>query len=375
MDNDIGEVISQCLNNPLINYRFMKKKVMTYDEKELQEKNFSRMIGYCILFKETEGIEEYMNLTDEEQQIQFLKLRIADKMGIAHNEIDSRREDIISYAFDNFIQKGYVFHAGNSKAIEDNMKHGLYVLQSLPEEKMEMMHIASIYSKYGNDKPFGWGTIDGENNRNGWFYDSTPKTMLYYANSPEWFGQFCGNNHCYAWGFVPEESRHGYENRDYDTCLLTITKLIEKNNMDESDRNEIIDFFNKCWNKYGNTEPYLALVPITSLDSIKEMKGYYLEADWIFDDILKGGCSCMGHNVCCDKAVSPEDLSCVDLSPILPKFKVNEALKQREMTIQDCMKKLNDLDMEFLLKVQEILNQFSSAGTKNTETKATGRSL
>ena len=121
----IGKIISECLNNALIQHYFMKKREMTYDEKELQEKNFSRMIGYCVLFKESEGIEEYMHLTDEKQQIQFLKLRIADKIGIPHHEIDSKIEAIISYAFENFVRNGYVFHAGNSKEIENNMKYGL----------------------------------------------------------------------------------------------------------------------------------------------------------------------------------------------------------------------------------------------------------
>ena len=380
MNVDIGQIISECLNNSLIQYYFIKKREMTYDEKEAQEKNFSRMIGYCILFKESDGIEEYMHLNDKKQQIQFLKLRIADKIGIQQNEIADKIEEIVRYAFENFIENGYVFHAGNSKAIENNMKYGLGGSGISQDEKIELMHIASIYSKYGNDNPLGWGVLDIKNGKNGWFYDSNPRYMLYYADSPEWFGQFCGGNNCYAWGLVPEENRHGYANRDYNACFLTITKLIEKNNMSEEDRKEILDFFNKCWDKFGNTEPYLAFVPISSLrnsDYINRMKHYYFPSlnkntyyfseDDIFDDILKGGCPSMGDNVCCGISINPEVLSCVNLSPILPRFKVSEDSKQREMTIQECIKKLNNLDMEFLLKAQEMLNQFPS--------KNTGRSL
>ena len=141
--------------------------------------------------KELDGIEYYMSLTDKKLQIQFLKVRIADKIGIPHNEIDSRIEEIISYAFENFVRNGYVFHAGNSKAIEENMKNGLSVSQTSQEDLVELMRIASIYSKYGSDNPFGWGTLDIKNGRNGWFYDNNPQNMLYYADSPEWFGQFC----------------------------------------------------------------------------------------------------------------------------------------------------------------------------------------
>lgn len=378
MNIDIGKTISECLNNKLIQHYFMKKKGMTIDEKSMQEENFSRMIGYCILFKESDGIEEYMHLTDQEKQIKFLKLRIADKIGVSHNEVDDRIEDIIRYAFENFVKNGYVFHAGNSSSIENKMKYGLKSSESSLEEKMELMYINSIYSKYSNDSPLGWGILDIKNKRDGWFYDSNPHNMLYYADSPEWFGQFCGCNLCYAWE-VPEENRHGYENRDYDACFLTITKLIGKNNMSEDDRKEILDFFNKCWDKFGNTEPYLAFVPISSLkedDVINRWKKYYypslnktsyFEENYIFNEIINGGCSLMNDNVCCNKNINPEDLSCVNLSPILPRFKVSEDSKQREMIIQDCIRKLNGLDIKDLLKAREMLNQFPP--------KSTGRSL
>ena len=87
----------------------------------------------------------------------------------------------------------------------------------------------------------------------------------------------------------------------------------------------------------------------------------------MFRDIIKSCCSLLGNDVCCDKVINPEDLSCVNLSPILPRFKINEDSKQREVTIQECIRKLNDLDMEFLLKAQEMLNQFPS--------RSNGRSL
>ena len=65
------------------------------------------------------------------------------------------------------------------------MKYGLIVSNPSTNMKAELMHIASIYSKYGNDNPLGWGILDIKNRRNGWFYDGTPQYMLYYADSPE----------------------------------------------------------------------------------------------------------------------------------------------------------------------------------------------
>ena len=145
--------------------------------------------------------------------------------------------------------------------------------------------------------------------------------------------------------------------------------------MSSDDRKEILDFFNKCWAKFGNTDPYLAFVPISSLrsnDELNAMMSFYLPSpndfatsrrnNYIFEEVINGGCTLMGKNVCCNKTVNPEDLSCVNLLPILPRFKISESSKQREMTIQDCLRLLNNLDMENLLKAQEMLNQFSSTG-------------
>ena len=54
MNNDIGKIVSECLNKTLIQNMLIKKRNMNIDEKIMQEENFSRMIGYCILFKESE---------------------------------------------------------------------------------------------------------------------------------------------------------------------------------------------------------------------------------------------------------------------------------------------------------------------------------
>ena len=80
------------------------------------------------------------------------------------------------------------------------------------------------------------------------------------------------------------------------------------------------------------------------------------KGEYKFSDIIEGGCSMVGGiNACCFKTIGPEGLSCVNLSSILPRYKMSEFAKQKEMTLQDCMRKLNGLDMSLLLKAQEML--------------------
>lgn len=188
----IGEVITECINNPVVQYICSKQKNMTYTQKDKKEKEFSRALGFCILFKSTEDIEQYMMISEKDEQIKFLKRKIAEVLGFSEDEIESRKEEIIQYAFENFKANGYVFHGANSASIEKKMAYGLDGSGSSAEHKKQLLHIASIYRKYGNDNPLGWGTLDIQYQNNGWFYDGHPKNITYYADSPEWFNQFCG---------------------------------------------------------------------------------------------------------------------------------------------------------------------------------------
>lgn len=223
------------------------------------------------------------------------------------------------------------------------------------------MKIASIYKKYGTDNPLGWGTIDIKNGNSGWFYDGSPENVTYYADSPEWFNQFCGEQGAYI-GLVSEEKRHGYRNRDYNTALESITALIDKNKMTEEDRNEIIEFFNKCWHKYGNTKPGLILVSYYEVLSNEEVEkdrkkfeliyGDKRGFDYLFEDIIS--CHVTGNNRCCKKNILPENLSVVDLSGILPKY-IIQRNSEKEITLAECIKKLKGFNLEDLKKAQEFL--------------------
>lgn len=216
------------------------------------------------------------------------------------------------------------------------------------------------------------GVFDIKNKRDGWFYDGHLDNMLYYAcSSPEWFSQFCGENICYYHQeMFSEESRHGYANRDYDACYSMITKLIKKNNMSEDDAKEVIAFFNKCWEKFGDTKPYLAFIPtslVTSDTHLDELKNDYLirkdnqfNNNLIFENIINCKYIFASNDVCCDKSIRSEDLSYVDLSPILPRYKVSENSMEKEATLRECIRKLNDLDISLLLKAEEMLEKFSA---------------
>lgn len=120
---DISKIITECLNNPIIQYKITITQGLNYAQKKQVNKELARILGYCILFKSNENIEEYMLLTKKEEQIQFLQKKIARNLGIELKDIPLKRNEIINYIYENFRKNGYVFHAANSKSIEQKMKN------------------------------------------------------------------------------------------------------------------------------------------------------------------------------------------------------------------------------------------------------------
>ena len=219
------------------------------------------------------------------------------------------------------------------------------------------MKIASIFKKYGKDRILGWGDIDIKNGDSGWFYDGSPESVTYYADSPEWFNQFCGEGFPY-WGLISEEKRHGYRNRDYATALESITTLIDSIKMSEEEKKEVIDFFNKCWQKFGNTKPGLILVPYYEVLSDEEkefisMRDTDPNLERLFMDIIS--CSVTENNQCCKKNISPEKLLAIDLSCILPKYTIKRD-QENEITLSDCIRLLKGFDLTQLKKAHAFLN-------------------
>ena len=365
MNHDISAIISSALEKPLIKTKCTIMPNLSFDSRKYVEQEISRMLGYCILFKTSDEIEEYMKLPDEDTQKRFLKEKIAVELGIAKEDIDKNNEAIISYIWRNLNVEGYVFHAANSVSAENDAKQGLKGGLTDFSHIQELLHIASIYKKYGAKPPFMYAMNDSKYNKKGWFYDGSPENITYYADSPEWFNQFTGGSIEYA-SLVDNSRRCGYQLRDHDMAREAVLKLIEKNNMSESDKKEILVFFEKIWGLYGQSRPNLLLIPTKAifpteqLDPSRKFEGddannTYL--DLFLGNVLKCRCS-YDYNQCCHIDVHPELLSRVDLSPILPKPNLSIQQSQpseREMALEACMKMLQGFNLEELKQAETFL--------------------
>ena len=357
--NDIGDIIQSCINKPIVREFCTLRQGLSYNEKEKIKRNFSMAIGYCILFRNSEDIEDYLKISGKKARIYFLKLKVAKLLNISENEIQKHRDKIFKYIYTNFKENGYVFHGTNSFSANKKLSNGMIPSQNI-EHKQELLRISYIYKKYNSFvDPLGYASRDIIDGKNGWFYDAIPKHSLYYANSPEWFGEFCGNNNAYSY-LISDELKNGYANRDYNTSLEAITVLMNDLKMNENDRKEVLTFFDKCWNLFKDTKPILILIPSKE---VVEVKPNSFTIDSLLNDVIecysllpypKGFGSYIKINQHTDKIVSSEKLSSVDLTSLLPRIKISEDRK-KEITLTDCIKKLKGFDLSNLRKAQEFI--------------------
>ena len=321
---EIAQIIDEGIKKSEIRKFFTQPGDLPYSEVKKIQSEFCRFIGYCILFRSTQNLEKYMLLKNKNEQIDYIKSEIINKLGILPSEVDERKEEVIEYALNNFKRCGFVFHACNSKSIDKKMRYGLNGNNDNVEHQKELLEIEAIYRKYDPNNlysPLGFASADIKNKKNGWFFDGWPLNATGYANSPQWFSYFCGKSYVY-FDDIPEERRNGYANRDFTTSLEAVTYLIKSRKMSREDGKQIFKFFYKFWNEYKDTTPCLMFIPVkeVGINTENELEEYLTEEgmDTLFEDIVQGKVNPL-NNYCCRKNIDPDKLAYFDLSPILPK--------------------------------------------------------
>lgn len=95
--NNIGKIVNDGLKNLIVREKCMQPLNKSYPEIKKIQQEFSRFVGFCILFKSIENVDEYMLIEDEKKQIDFLKRQIERKIDYLGYEITQK--EIIEFAF------------------------------------------------------------------------------------------------------------------------------------------------------------------------------------------------------------------------------------------------------------------------------------
>lgn len=353
---EIQDILQEVFNSEFIKKRYFElKKQNTAD---FSERDFlSGIANYCVILKSKEDVEVFANIDKNSDRVEFLKEKIAQRLGIKNNS--NNEKEIFKYACNELYTEGFVFHVTNSVDAKEIMKNGFDSNKKPLND--ELVKIGRILKKYNAASLIGWRQFDDEQSK-GWFYDETPENLYSYAAGPEWFKQFCGENLDYA-GIVEDNKRSAFKFRDYEQALKNVQGLIETKKMNENDKNEILDFFEKNWKKYGSTYPTMLMIP--------RKKIIENTINWSIKDMLKEVIFSSHGKINCNSCenINPEDIKMVNLSNIFYRFdheknnecgknvinkhddihdqkQINEQTDLEEISFNDCIQIVRGFDFK-----------------------------
>lgn len=327
--NNLGEIIEKTLSNDEVKIKCMIDYDESFDDKHKKTVCLAQIINYCILFKSNDGIIDYINSDNKKD---FLIRKIASLLNIDKENIKTKFDAIVKFAYTNFFKEGFVFHATNSLYGNQIIENGLSN-KNRQEEQKDIKYINEILKKYDKLTPFQFVIHDFSHDYTGIFCNSDPLLITNYCNGPEWFRMFCGEASVYH-GIVDYKKEKGFCNKNYDDALECILSLIKYYNLTDNESKEVLDFFNKYWNKFEKTTRMVILIPTKVIFNQEAMRNAMLNSlenysiDHIFD-IISSGKSILYNNFCVNYLTdNNKDLNYFSLEQIMLRKKYDNYIEK-----------------------------------------------
>ncbi len=153
----------------------------------------------------------------------------------------------------NYFLEGYLFHTFNG-AFETSISENGLILENKPWSLTELEEIRTIFSNHGKQNIFG--LYQGEQKTPIYLSETIASSAYYAVSSPSWFLHFTTGgmerNHY---------DKEAFRNRDYESCLQNVEKLIKDNHLDVLEAQKVLDFFEKYYQIFKNDNPSILLVP------------------------------------------------------------------------------------------------------------------
>lgn len=314
--NEFGKLVEETLNIDEIRKNCKIDYNASFDENHNREVILAQVINYCLLFKSNDGIE-YINSNNKKE---FIIKKIASILNIKEENIQANIGDIEEYAYLNFYINGYIFHSTNSLYGNELIANG-FTKKEDSEEKEDINNIYKLLSKYNKENPFQFVINDFNHEYTGIFCDSDPLLITNYCNGPEWFRLFCGEASVYH-QLVDHHKEKGFSTKNYDDALECVSALINYYNLPNNEKQEVLNFFNKYWNKFKDTKPMVILIPTSKIfDQMTMQKAmlnfiYNNSHDYIFD-VISTGKSLLYNNFCVRSSINKNDLNYFSLEQIV----------------------------------------------------------
>lgn len=355
---EIQDILQEVFNSEFIKKRYFElKKQNTAD---FSERDFlSGIANYCVILKSKEDVEVFANIDKNSDRVEFLKEKIAQRLGIKNNS--NNEKEIFKYACNKLYTEGFVFHVTNSVDAKEIMKNGFDSNKKPLND--ELVKIGRILKKYNAASLIGWRQFDDEQSK-GWFYSGTIGESEHYSNSPEWLSQLCGESMFYNIDNITKSN--AYLNRDYVQAKDNIENAINKIKMNDEDKSVILNFFENAWERYEYATPQVILVPRKSINKTHNGAGDFFEPKKYFEKLLSNkGIFSNDNNANIEKNTNPEELTSIDLSNMfLSENRIKESKSNNEKILQHGVEQQEEqLTFEEMLEL-EIKKVVSSIDVK-----------
>ena len=188
------------------------------------------------------NIKEINNINKDSIYKELMNM-IIDYVYDINNNINE--EDISKNIIDNYFTNGYIFHAFNSGLYDEISTNGLLVKDRLIDTDI-FKKVAEIFKKR-NIQVFGLYDTKGDNSI--FFAGMLHNIYQYGVGSPSFFRKF----------IYQSDKEDSYLKRDYDKCLQSVLTTIDKYDLDENERQTVLEFFDKYYQMFSSDEYYVAM--------------------------------------------------------------------------------------------------------------------
>ena len=271
MDKNIGKAIQRAVQS-----KKYIKRIQLVDVSEYQNYLIGEIIRYVVIFKEENGLEDYIvklikamqakktvlelnMIRDTTYASKIVTMITKRKHKITQEELN---EKVFDYMYKNLITYGYVFHAFNGKLEKSISKNGLDITKKTWED-IKIERIDNILKKYGIEEAFWDYKLFS---KEGISITSSFSNIYNYAKmSPAFFSNFILNINY-------EEGKLAIYNKDIVKIKEIVLDYLKKNKIEDEDKEVILSFVEENIEEYltSNSE-YVALIERNNIEFLRGM--------------------------------------------------------------------------------------------------------
>ena len=268
--NDVKSFFDEVITNESLKNKIIPNRINT---QAINQKEYLLYIGidaivkYAIIINDEKLFEKYleklMRLFKKVDAHNEIKLGISKlivktlcfKLKITDLEDNHNKKIIINYIYNNYVVNGYFYHSFPSCFINEVKEKGLDPINYYHSLE-EIKNINRILEKY---KIYNTFSKELENKENISITDSIFMASFYAYNSPLYLRDLCTNAFK---GSNKKYIRDAYFFKDYKICKNNLETLIRKNEMNQKEKQIIMNFFDKEWKdlKIGDSYPAIAFI-------------------------------------------------------------------------------------------------------------------